>query len=55
VTVLDELFGLVGKVIIDVGVGTGRSALALANVARLVVGVEPWGPMRNFAVVSRTN
>jgi ubiquinone/menaquinone biosynthesis C-methylase UbiE len=37
---LAEMFDLRGKVIADVGAGTGRSSLALAQNARRVIGIE---------------
>jgi ubiquinone/menaquinone biosynthesis C-methylase UbiE len=35
-----EIIDLQGKVIVDVGAGTGRSSLALARTARQVIGIE---------------
>ena len=50
IAAIDKLFGLGGKLVVDVGSGTGRSTLALAKKARLVIGVEPWASMREFAM-----
>ena len=47
---IDRLFGLHDKVVVDVGSGTGRSTFALAEKARLVIGIEPWAPPREFAI-----
>jgi SAM-dependent methyltransferase len=44
-----ELVDFAGKVVIDAGSGTGKSTFALAKHARLVIGLEPWEPMRAFA------
>lgn len=49
-TKIDKLFGVRGKIVVDVGSGTGRSTFALADKARLVIGVDPWPAMRQFAV-----
>lgn len=46
-----ERFSLAGKVIVDNGSGTGRSALALATVAHRVIGVEPEVSMLEIAEV----
>ncbi len=37
---VSEVFGFDGKTIADVGAGTGRSSLALAQTARQVIGIE---------------
>ncbi|MCH7699948.1 MAG: class I SAM-dependent methyltransferase, partial [Chloroflexi bacterium] len=49
-TKIDKLFGVRDKIVVDVGSGTGRSTFALAEKARLVIGVDPWPAMRQFAV-----
>ena len=50
VAAVHKMFGFAGKVLLDVGSGTGRSTFELAKHARFVVGLEPWAPMRAFAV-----
>ncbi len=50
VSAIDRMFGLRDKVIVDVGSGTGRSTFELAKTARLVIGIEPWAPMRDLAI-----
>lgn len=49
VDAVDRMFGLRDNVLIDVGSGTGRSTFELARLAKFVVGLEPWDPMRAFA------
>jgi ubiquinone/menaquinone biosynthesis C-methylase UbiE len=49
VDVIDRLFPLAGKVVVDLGSGTGRSTLALAMHAGHVIGVEPEAAMRALA------
>lgn len=46
---LNERFHLTGKVIIDVGSGTGLSTFQLARWASLVIGIEPEDAMRAVA------
>ena len=46
---VDRIFGCRGKIVADVGADTGRSPSDLARVASVVVGPEPWSPMRTFA------
>ncbi len=46
-----ELTGVVdftGKIVIDVGAGTGRLALAVAEMAKTVYAVEPVGNLRDY-------
>lgn len=43
-------YDFTGKDVLDVAAGTGRSAFAMARVARRVVGVEPELGMRGFAL-----
>jgi len=49
-TVIDRLFHLKGKTILDVGSGTGLSSFELARCAAQVTGVEPEENMRKIAV-----
>jgi SAM-dependent methyltransferase len=48
-----EIVGLDGMTVADVGSGTGRSTFELARFARMVIGIEPWQPMRDFAVLKQ--
>jgi SAM-dependent methyltransferase len=50
---IDGLFGLDGKVVVDAGSGTGESTFELAKKAKLVIGIEPWPTMRDFAVAKQ--
>jgi SAM-dependent methyltransferase len=47
---VDERFAFGHKVVADVGSGTGRSTFEIAKKAQLVIGIEPWAPMRQFAI-----
>jgi ubiquinone/menaquinone biosynthesis C-methylase UbiE len=49
VDVVNRLFPLAGKVVVDGGSGTGKSAFALAEYAARVIGVEPEAAMRSVA------
>ena len=49
VDVVNDRFPLAGKLVVDVGCGTGKSTLALAEFAAGVVGVEPEPAMRALA------
>jgi len=49
-TVIDRLFHLKGKTILDVGSGTGLSSFEMARWAAYVTGVEPEENMRKIAV-----
>jgi ubiquinone/menaquinone biosynthesis C-methylase UbiE len=49
IDVIDCRFPLVGKVVVDVGSGSGRSTFALAQHAGRVIGVEPEAAMRALA------
>lgn len=49
IDVVARLFPLEGKVVIDIGSGTGRSAFALAEHAARVVGIEPEPAMLTLA------
>lgn len=44
-----EIIDFHGKIIADVGAGTGRSSLALARIARQVIGIEYEPPMLRLA------
>jgi ubiquinone/menaquinone biosynthesis C-methylase UbiE len=46
IDVLRTRFDFEGKIVVDVGSGTGRSTSELASVAREVIGVEPGEAMR---------
>jgi ubiquinone/menaquinone biosynthesis C-methylase UbiE len=48
--VLNERFGFAGKVIVDVGSGTGLATFQLARWAALVIGVEPQEAMGALAL-----
>ena len=48
--VIDRLFHLKGKIILDVGSGTGLSTFEMAHYAAWVTGVEPEENMRKIAV-----
>ena len=48
--VAQELFELSGKVLADIGSGSGKSAFVLARVAKRVVGIEPEDAMREIAI-----
>ena len=41
IEILHERFNLTNKIIVDVGSGSGRSSMALAQYAKHVIGVEP--------------
>jgi ubiquinone/menaquinone biosynthesis C-methylase UbiE len=49
IDVVARVFPLTGKVVADIGSGTGESSFALAEHAARVVGVEPEGAMRTVA------
>jgi ubiquinone/menaquinone biosynthesis C-methylase UbiE len=49
VDVIASRFNLDGKVVVDNGAGTGKSAIALSKYAREIIGVEPGSAMRNLA------
>lgn len=55
VEVLASRFNLEGKVVVDNGAGTGKSAIAMSKYAREIIGVEPEASMRELAtqVVAR--
>ena len=46
---INELVGLDGKLVVDIGAGTGRSTREFAKYARNVVAVEPQAAMRTVA------
>lgn len=50
---LRRIIGLDGMTVADVGSGTGRSTFEAAQFASLVIGIEPWEPMRQFAVMKQ--
>lgn len=47
---IDGIFGLGGKIVVDAGSGTGKCTFELAKKAKVVIGIEPWPTMRDFAV-----
>ena len=49
VDVLASRFQLEGKVVVDNGAGTGKSAIALSKYAQEIIGVEPEASMRELA------
>ena len=49
VDVVNGRFHLCGKVIVDNGAGTGKSAIAMSEYAREIIGVEPETAMRMLA------
>ena len=49
VDVLNSRFNLRGKVIVDNGAGTGKSAIAMSAYAKEIIGVEPEAAMRRLA------
>jgi ubiquinone/menaquinone biosynthesis C-methylase UbiE len=49
VEVLHDRFNLEGKVIVDNGAGTGKSAIAMSAYAEEIIGVEPESAMRFLA------
>jgi len=50
VDVIRQCFALDGKMVVDVGSGTGRSTFQFARHAESVIGVEPEAAMRDVAV-----
>ena len=50
VDVIRQCFALDGKMVVDVGSGTGRSTFQFARYAQSVIGVEPEAAMRDVAV-----
>lgn len=48
-----DIVGLERMVVADVGCGTGRSTFAAAKFATLVIGIEPWAPVREFAAMKQ--
>jgi ubiquinone/menaquinone biosynthesis C-methylase UbiE len=46
---LTQIFGVKGKIVVDVGAGTGRSTFALASTAQKVIGIEPETAMLKLA------
>jgi ubiquinone/menaquinone biosynthesis C-methylase UbiE len=49
VDVLNARFNFKDKVIVDNGAGTGKSAIAMSEYARAIIGVEPEAAMRQLA------
>ena len=49
VDVLNSRFSLEGKVVVDNGAGTGKSAIAMSGYAKEIIGVEPEASMRILA------
>jgi ubiquinone/menaquinone biosynthesis C-methylase UbiE len=54
IDVVGHVFPLAGKVVADIGSGTGESSFALAEHAAYVVGVEPEAAMRAVAEEARS-
>jgi ubiquinone/menaquinone biosynthesis C-methylase UbiE len=50
IDVINEIFDFKGKVVIDVGSGSGLSTFELAKNAKYVIGVEPEEAMRSLAI-----
>lgn len=50
--ILQSEFNLAGKVVLDVGAGTGQSARGLARSAARVIGVEPEAAMRAIGMAT---
>jgi ubiquinone/menaquinone biosynthesis C-methylase UbiE len=50
VDIAQELFDLRGKVVADIGSGTGKSTFQLSRLARHVIGIEPENAMREVAI-----
>ncbi|MBW2969674.1 class I SAM-dependent methyltransferase [Candidatus Woesearchaeota archaeon] len=48
--ILPKMFDFKGKVIADIGSGSGLSAFDLAKYAKKVIGIEPEDAMRNLAI-----
>ena len=55
VDVLNSRFNFKDKVIVDNGAGTGKSAIAMSQYAREIIGVEPEAPMRQLAAERTEN
>jgi ubiquinone/menaquinone biosynthesis C-methylase UbiE len=49
IDILHERFNLYNKIIVDIGSGSGRSSIELAQYAKKVIGVEPEKSMRAIA------
>lgn len=49
VDVVTGRFNLEGKVVVDNGAGTGKSAIAMSKYAKEIIGVEPDASMRSLA------
>ncbi|MBW2995770.1 class I SAM-dependent methyltransferase [Candidatus Woesearchaeota archaeon] len=50
IEVIAKTFDLKGKVIADIGSGSGKSTFGLAKHAKFVIGIEPEDAMRNLAI-----
>jgi len=53
VTMVDDMqvnYGFTGKRVLDMGTGTGKSAFRIAEYADSVVSIEPFIPMRSYAI-----
>jgi len=50
VEVLNQMFNLKDRVVLDIGSGTGKSTFELARYARLVIGIEPEDAMLGIAM-----
>lgn len=47
---IQQSLGFTGSIVLDIGSGTGLSAFRIAEYADLVVGIEPFISMRNYAI-----
>ena len=50
IEVVRKMFPLEGKIVADIGSGSGKSTIPLAKYAKKVIGIEPEDAMRNLAI-----
>ena len=50
---LERLFGFTGTRVLNLGSGTGRDSLVIAERAREVIGIEPSPAMREYAIAKQ--
>lgn len=50
VDIARRLFDFSGKVVVDIGCGSGKSTFQLAPIAKKVIGIEPEDAMREIAI-----